>query len=185
MRAIKTLNDAQIVLRDLLNQQTKQNTKALDRNGLQIKNMGPATEPNDAVTLSQLNNVITTIPKVDQDFTAVFSSPPTISNGAVFPPYVFGKNRVGYPTEVWIRAEVVPSTGNLVVEVTYNGASILNSNIVLPMNTNGPTFVSNFVNPLPNFAYQGVLKGTVVNANGAGTVSVGVCVKRNTNTAGS
>jgi hypothetical protein len=185
VRAIKNLNDVQIVLRDLLNNQTKTNTKALDRNGLQIKNMGPATEANDAVTLSQLNQTIQTIPTVTQDFTVIFSNAGTVSNGDVFAPYIFGQNRVGYPTEVWISALTVPSTGPLTVEIKYNGVDILTSVIItLPVNTNGPVFSSAFPSPLPNFAYQGVLKGAVVLANGAAGVSVGICVKRNTNQAG-
>jgi hypothetical protein len=182
LRAIKNLNDVQIVLRDLLNQQQATNTKALDRKGLQIKNMGPGVEPNDAVTVSQLQSVVTPVVNPNQNFTIVFDNSGSPNNGDVFAPYVFGKSRVGYPTEVWIQAVAAPTSGVFEVELLFNGSNILNTNIQLAIGNSGPVFSSNFVNPLPNFGYQGILKGSVVNAGSASNVSVGICVQRNTTT---
>ena len=54
MRAISSLTDAQIVLKELLDWKDTQISKAKDQRGLQIKNAGDATDPTDLVTLRQL-----------------------------------------------------------------------------------------------------------------------------------
>lgn len=54
MRAINSLTDAQIVLKELLDWKDTQISKAKDQRGLQIKNAGDATDPTDLVTLRQL-----------------------------------------------------------------------------------------------------------------------------------
>ena len=54
MRAINSLADVQIVLKELLDWKTTQISKAKDQRGLQIKNAGDATDPTDLVTLRQL-----------------------------------------------------------------------------------------------------------------------------------
>ncbi len=56
MRAITSLQDVQIVLKDILDWQDKRDTKALDQHGLQIKNAGDATDGGDLVTLKQLRD---------------------------------------------------------------------------------------------------------------------------------
>ncbi len=54
MRTIKTLEDAQIILKELLDWKDTQISKAKDQRGHQIKNAGDATDPTDLVTLRQL-----------------------------------------------------------------------------------------------------------------------------------
>jgi hypothetical protein len=54
VRAINSLTDAQIVLKELLDWKDTQISKAKDQRGLQIKNAGDATDPTDLVTLRQL-----------------------------------------------------------------------------------------------------------------------------------
>jgi hypothetical protein len=54
VRAINSLADVQIVLKELLDWKTTQISKAKDQRGLQIKNAGDATDPTDLVTLRQL-----------------------------------------------------------------------------------------------------------------------------------
>lgn len=178
MRAIKSLNDVQIVLRGLIDTQVKETTKALDRNGLQIKNMGVGTAGSDAVTLSQLQQATQAVVTPNQDFTVVFSNAGTAQDGDNFSDYIFGQDRVGQPTAVWIRAKNAPTTGVFQVHLTINGNAILNTDIQLAMGANGPVFSSNFVSPFPKFGYQAILGGSVIHANSAQVVSIGVCVRR-------
>src|SRR6266705_3548309 len=56
MRAITSLADVQIVLRELLDWKDNQISKAKDQRGHQIKNAGDATDPQDLVTLEQLQS---------------------------------------------------------------------------------------------------------------------------------
>ncbi len=56
MRAIKSLADVQIILKEILDWKDNQISKAKDQRGLQIKNAGDATDPTDFVTLRQLQN---------------------------------------------------------------------------------------------------------------------------------
>ncbi len=59
MRAINNLVDVQIVLRELLDKKDRDLSKSKDQRGLQIKNAGDATDPQDLVTLRQLDDIIT------------------------------------------------------------------------------------------------------------------------------
>lgn len=57
MRSIKSLDDAQIVVREILEQiKLVKSAKDWDFKGLRIKNASPAVDPNDYVTLSQLGS---------------------------------------------------------------------------------------------------------------------------------
>jgi len=178
MRAVKTIADVQTVLRSLLNDQSNTKTKALNRNGLQIKNMGPGTAPTDAVTLSQLQAAIPAVTQANQDYTIIFSNSGTANDGDIFADYIVGQDRVGQPTAVWIRAQKAPTTGILQVHLTFNGNPILNTDIQLPSGQTGPVFSSNIVSPFPKFGYQSVIGGTVIHGNSAQIVSIGICVRR-------
>src|ERR1035437_2366249 len=72
MRAINSLSDAQIVLKELLDWKDTQISKAKDQRGLQIKNAGDATDPTDLVTPRQLKPATVAIKK-KIDFQARFS----------------------------------------------------------------------------------------------------------------
>ncbi len=56
MRAINNLADVQIVLRELIDKKERDLAKAKDQRGHQIKNGGDATDPQDFVTLRQLES---------------------------------------------------------------------------------------------------------------------------------
>lgn len=58
MRRISSLEDAQIVLKELLDWKDTQISKAKDQRGLQIRNAGDATAPTDLVTLRQLQDAV-------------------------------------------------------------------------------------------------------------------------------
>ena len=56
MRTINNLQDVQIVLKELLDKKDRDLSKAKDQRGHQIKNGGDATDPQDFVTLRQLES---------------------------------------------------------------------------------------------------------------------------------
>ena len=58
MRIVKSFEDVQIVLRDLLDWKSLLSTKDWDFRKLRIKNASPAVDPNDYVTLSQLGDQV-------------------------------------------------------------------------------------------------------------------------------
>lgn len=58
MRQVNSLADVNIVLRELLDWKAQMQTKSQDQSGLQIKNLGKATDPGDAVTLAQVQEMI-------------------------------------------------------------------------------------------------------------------------------
>src|SRR6266478_6122153 len=98
MRAVKSLDDAQIVINELLNWKSKIETKDWDFHQLKITNAGPAVNNNDYVIKSQLPAVNESSGQSAQDYTIVFSNSTTVADGDVFAEYIFGKDRVGYPT---------------------------------------------------------------------------------------
>jgi hypothetical protein len=57
VRAINNLNDVQIVLNELLSKRDRDLAKAKDQRGHQIKNAGDAKDPQDLVTLSQMQEI--------------------------------------------------------------------------------------------------------------------------------
>lgn len=59
MRAIKSLDDVQTVLKDLDNFKSRMESQVWDLHGRQIKNGGLATDPNDFVLLRQLGQPVT------------------------------------------------------------------------------------------------------------------------------
>ena len=58
MRTIRNLADVQIVLKELLDWKETLLSKAKDQRGHQIKNAGDATDPQDLVTLRQLQKLL-------------------------------------------------------------------------------------------------------------------------------
>src|SRR5882757_7015766 len=56
MRSIANLDDVQIILKELLDKKDRDLSKAKDQRGHQIKNGGDATDPQDFVTLRQLES---------------------------------------------------------------------------------------------------------------------------------
>jgi hypothetical protein len=58
MRKVNSLADVQIIFNDLLNERDRKNNSDWNRNGYQIKNMGDGVDPQDAVTVEQLDDAI-------------------------------------------------------------------------------------------------------------------------------
>lgn len=58
MRQVNSFQDVNIVLRELLDWKARMENKSSDQGGLQIKNLGVATDPADAPTLQQVKDLI-------------------------------------------------------------------------------------------------------------------------------
>lgn len=94
MRRIETLADVQIVLRQLLDAQSKQQNSGSNIHGLQVRNAADATEPGDYVTLRQLNDMLgntTTaihaiIKEATRPPTSISSNPAPLTPSGTTPP---------------------------------------------------------------------------------------------------
>ncbi len=126
MRAIKSLSDVQIVLKEILDWKDTQLSKAKDQRGHQIKNAGDATEPTDLVTLRQLEDKIkTTKPAVIQEIQqAVSSSPGTGGGGTtIINNYPVVKGNHGFGATFSGGGNPIP-TGLVVYLMVPNGGTI-------------------------------------------------------------
>lgn len=104
MRAINNLTDVQIVLKDLLDKKDRDLVKAKDQRGNQIKNAGDAVDPQDLVTLRQLQDELRKFKKVITQTivttpgSGTGSPPPTTTPPPVItPPPITGPNLPGIP----------------------------------------------------------------------------------------
>jgi len=135
MRKISSLADVQIVLNDLLNWKDRESSKARDQRGLQVKNAGDAKDPQDLVTLRQLEEKLAAV--------GVSVSKPKRSGlgggGTVIPP----------PTPT--AAVVVSVVGNEVGPVTIDLTNQLphtkirvsgTTNVAVPANSQVTIFLS-------------------------------------------
>lgn len=183
MRAIKNLADAQVVLKSVLDWQTNVQTKDQDLNQRRYRNAAPGVLPDDYVTVKQLPTVQVTPPTPDQHYMIVFSSIGAIIAGQLCAAYIVGQNRIGKPTEVIVNAITAPTT-NATFNVQVNNVNLLLTDVTLPAGQTGPITVTNFVTPVPLFAYQTVVIPVVTAAGGAAFVTVQIQVLRTLNTQG-
>ena len=114
MRAIKSLADVQIILKEILDWKDNQISKAKDQRGLQIKNAGDATDPTDFVTLRQLESAFPPGSKVKgtQIITRIVNDNGNGGSGSPGPPGPKGdKGDKGDPgtSAVSNAAEEIPS----------------------------------------------------------------------------
>jgi len=167
--------------------------------GLQIKNAGPAVDPNDYVIKSQLQPnalaapPITAAPQTqaqvsnppapaptaapEQDYTIVFSiDAPT--SGYETPPYIGGKNRDGFFIDIWIAATGVPIDTPTSINFNVNGNPLLTTDIQLPVGSNGPVHSSLLVSPLPVMGLDTRITMFVNTASGVTLLSGGIVVRR-------
>jgi hypothetical protein len=177
MRRVTDLSQIQNVVRQTQNAFNKISTHDWDRSGTRLTNNAPGVNPNDYVIMAQLPTIPAATPVANQHYTIVFSNQGVPGIGDAFPEYVVGSNRIGTPTEVWIRGKVSPVGGPFTVTVTKNNINILTTNLILPATQSGPVYQYNFTLPIPNFGKGDVIGGSVVTANNVSVWSVGVVVQ--------
>lgn len=186
MRKANDLSQAQLILNQLNNQQNVQNSKPLDRKGLQIKNLGAATAPSDAVTLGQLADLVqsqiqSSVPRAVQTadhYTMIWSNQGAPQVGDLLQPYcVVSANRVGIPLYCWLACNGITNlNGPISIQMQLNGLNILKNTLVLSQGSKGPVQTSAFVGN-PKFGVGAALVPVIVAAGGQAAVSIGLVVQ--------
>lgn len=181
MREIKTLDDATIVIKELAQWKDRLSSKNQDFKGLKIQNAGEGTEPNDYVTLSQLQQAVTPSAAPNQNFSIPFSAPGPVTTGQISPPFIVGTDRVGNPTSISVAVTSVsqaPATGPLIVNLNLNGIPMLATNLSLPVGNEGPVSSSMFITPLPKLSAGSKIVPVIISGGGASYVTIQLYVVR-------
>jgi hypothetical protein len=200
VRAIKSLADVQIILKQLLDWQSLKDSKDWDFKGLRIKNASPSKDPSDYVVRSELQPTAFSAPSItgapqtqtqasnppppanigqaDQYYTIVFSTD-TPTDAYETPPFNGGFNRDGTFVDVWVAATGTPLTNPALVNFRVNGLPFLTADISLPAGSHGPVHSSLFVSPLPVMGKDTLVTMRVTTASGVTLLSGGIVVKRN------
>lgn len=179
MRVIKSLNDAEIVLKELNTKIDTFFSKSPDCRGRQFKNAGAATDPNDFVTLKQLPTIPEIPPNDPQHFAIVLSTTgPIVIGTQISAPYIVGDFRTGIPIWVYAAATFPPSGGPCSVNLTFNGVALLLSDLSIPDGGTASVKATNLVVPIPFFNPGGILLPTCSASNSASLVSIVVGMER-------
>lgn len=179
MRIVKSFDDVNIVIKPIQDFISLFSTKDFDRRKLRLKNNGDAVDPQDYVTLHQLESSTQAVATPDQFFTVVFSNQGVPNVGSAFPNWVTGINRDGIPIEIWGMTQGGAVAGSFVFNVLLNGVALLTSSISIGAGIVTPVHSSSFINPIPKLGKYSTMVPTIVSANGASNISIGVVVKRN------
>lgn len=181
MRKVSTIQDVQIVLKELGQWKDRLSSKNQDFKGLKIQNAGDATEPGDYVTLRQLQTATSTNSQADQNYSIPFSSIGTVVVGQVAAPYIVGKDRVGTPTLISVAVPTktqAPTGQALIVNLALNGTNLLVNNLQLPAGAEGPVSSSQFIAPMPILKVGDKLVPVIIQAGAAQFVTIQLYVKR-------
>lgn len=203
MRAIKTLEDAAIVLRELSNWKDQVSTKGMDLKGSKITNAGRATDASDYVRLDQLSGgtaaaapstqSFATVTRVEkqatapQYYTIVFSKDGDVDAGDTIPSFIVGNGREGIPHQLWLMCRQAPNGGVLSINVTVRtidpvtdldvNTDLLTDPLEFPDSGVRKVYTSDFATNTPRISNLAECFPTVVESNGAGIVSIGLVVK--------
>lgn len=186
MRSIKSIQDADIVVKPILDFKSRLENKHWDRHGLQIKNNADATDPGDYVTLRQLPVIPTIPPQQDQHYSIVFTTSSTVTDGMAIPCFTIGQERTGIPIRVKATCETAPISDafiNVALNPDPTGdpskyANILQTNLKMPAGSFEVSVSSEFVIPLPRFGVNYKVKPIIVTAAGMGLVTITVIVQK-------
>lgn len=124
VRRINSIEDAQIVIRDIQDRLGAIESKTQNAHGRRITGLGAAVNPDDAVTLAQLPTLVPNAPQLEQpqNFQIVWN--PTdasiTDNTILIPRYIVGKFRVGMPIGVYAYAEGKPTTADMQIDILHN-----------------------------------------------------------------
>lgn len=181
MREIKTLDDATIVIKELAQWKDRLSSKNQNLKGLKIQGAGPGTEPDDYVTLSQLQQAVTPSAAQNQNFSIPFSANGTVTAGQLAAPFIVGTDRVGNPTSISVAVSSIsqaPTTGPLIVNLAINGVNMLATDLSLPIGNEGPVSSSQFVTPMPKLSAGSKIVPVIIQAGGASYVTIQLYVVR-------
>lgn len=188
MRAINSLSDAEIVLRDLHNQLDLLRSENIDMNKRRVVNATPSRDLYDYVVRKELEDVAKSIKespelvKSPSFYTVVFANSGTITRGSPYAtsPYII--KFPGKPIQISIACLVPPVLEGLTVVVKWMGLNIIDGPGYLeyPAGTPGGTVIN----------YTAIKDGTyfdkdtwivleVLTTGSAGKVTVQVVVEEN------
>lgn len=170
MRVAKTIQDVNIILKQILDRNATKDTKDNDNRGLRIKNAGNAVDPQDYVTLSQLKQVTQQIPTGPNYFSIPFSSTGIVTVGDLVAPYNPGTGRTGKPYEVILSATIPAVSQDLKMNIQINGTSILANDIDLPIGQTNAVSSSDFINNLPMIGKLASIVPVVTQADGTSSL---------------
>lgn len=182
MRAIKSLDDVQIVLRDLLDFKRRVETQNFNMHGNKVVNAAAGTDPNDYVVLSQLPKQVPAPAQKDHHYTIVLSKDGIPNDGENTPPFYVQVDRVGIPTVAWVAVIGAPTSDATfqIKRIPADGSPAVNI-LAAPMPLLTGAFsntVSNFIIPVMQFARGDIVYGTVLVGGNSAQISMGVVVKR-------
>ena len=166
MRVVKSIQDVNIVLKQILDRNATKDTKNNDMHGLKITNASPGTDPSDYVTLSQLQSVTQQAPTTNDYFSIPFSNGGVVAVGDLIPPYNPGTGRTGKPYEIILSASVAAVSQDLKANVQINGVSILATPIDLPIGQTAAVSSSDFISNLPMVSKLCTITPIIVQADG-------------------
>ena len=202
MRAIKSLADVQIILKQLLDWQSNKDSKDWDFRGLRIKNASASKDPNDYVIRSELHPTALAAPPIssapqtqaqvsnpppknsggdaEQDYTIVFAiDAPT--DGYETSAYYGGRNRDGVFIDVWVGCNGAPILNPALINFKVNGQTLLTENISIPAGSFGPLHSSLLISPLPVMGLDTKVTMVIITASAVTFLSGGIVVRRNKN----
>ena len=202
MRAIKSLADVQVILKQLLDWQSNKDSKDWDFHGLRIKNANPSKDPNDYVVRSELHPTAFAAPPVtsapqtqaqvsnppslissgeaEQDYTIVFSVD-SVVDGYETPAYVGGINRDGVFIDIWVTANTAPIVTPASINFNVNGVPLLTADVQIPVGSTVVVHSSKLVSPLPVMGFDTKVTMKINTASGVALLSGGIVVRRNKN----
>lgn len=179
MRAIKTLQDAAIVLRELTSWKDKLTTQNQDIKQHKIINAAAATDPNDYVIFSQLPVLKQQSLSSTSYYSIPFSSDGSVVAGQIIPGFVVGKGREGIPHQVWLTCGVAPATAPLSMNMTINGNKLLINDLTIPVGQMGPVASTVFTQSF-KLGSLSVVVPTISSADKtASAISIGLVVQLN------
>jgi hypothetical protein len=175
---IKTLQDCQTAFNTLFAWYTRMTTSPQNCNGFRITNVGAGQQPNDVAIMSQLPIIPSTPTPKKKYYTLIWNSVGAVSVGsAVCPTDYIGKDRTGYPIQVWMGATIPPTTGPLAMNFLVNGNQLMPNNITANPGDQLPVVSSTFNLPAQKLGYLMSVLPIVASAGGASLVSIGLVVQ--------
>ena len=181
MRIIKSLEDAQVAIRELYGLFDKFNSKDIDLSKRRVVNASPSKEPYDYVVRKELtdsignttNNVVSSgSTSVRQVYTLVFCNNGTPKVGNPTAPYYIIK-RNSTLTCINIIAETPPSPGNMATFNLYCDGSLINSSPIQVLDSYSPGTILEFlIFNIVSFSVGQVISLEAILVNGISNITI-------------
>jgi hypothetical protein len=188
MRTIRTLDDAQLAIRELYQEIDRLRSSDISLKGRKITGAARGTKAGEYATFDQIPKIVDpVINHKDQFYTIVFTKSGTIFTAENIPPFVVGRGREGMLHEVWAVASTGPTSTALKINVQVSALDILDvpvdtivldADLEVPATKTVPYFSSTFITNNPKLQRHCWLRPTIVLGSSAADVTIGLVVKR-------